>query len=86
MNRAVVVEQSRASYLIGILGMLKIEGSNPGGGIFFANFENYMNVRGQELQKSQEFHATSPLAGSNHVQLTHDCLGGLRQLNSLPSY
>ena len=25
-----VVERSRASYLIGILGMLKVEGSNPG--------------------------------------------------------
>ena len=28
--QAVVVERSRASYLIGILGMLKVEGSNPG--------------------------------------------------------
>ena len=29
-NRTVVVERSRESYLIGVLGMLKVEGSNPG--------------------------------------------------------
>ena len=29
-NQAVVVERSRVSYLINILGMLKVEGSNPG--------------------------------------------------------
>ena len=27
---AVVVERSKASYLIDVLGMLKVEGSNPG--------------------------------------------------------
>ena len=27
---AVVVKQSKASYLIDVLGMLKVEGSNPG--------------------------------------------------------
>ena len=31
---AMVVERSRASYLIDVLGMPKVEGSNPG----FANF------------------------------------------------
>ena len=34
-NWTMVVKQSRASYLINILGMLKVEGSNPGRGIFF---------------------------------------------------
>ena len=29
-NRAVVVEQSKASYFIDVLGMLKVKGSNPG--------------------------------------------------------
>ena len=32
---AVVVEWSRASYLIGVLGMLKIKGSNPASSILF---------------------------------------------------
>ena len=53
--------------------MLKVEGSNPVGSIFFANFANYMTVRGQERWKSREFHATSPLAGvtcSQHM-ITH---------------
>ena len=30
-------ELVRASYIIDTLSMLKVEGSNPGGGIFFAN-------------------------------------------------
>ena len=31
-----VVERSRASYLIDILGMLKVEGSNPGFAVYFS--------------------------------------------------
>ena len=30
-----VAERSRASYLIGVLGMLKVEGSNPGVAVIF---------------------------------------------------
>ena len=34
--RAVVVERSRASYLIDVLGMPKVEGSNPGLAVLFS--------------------------------------------------
>ena len=46
-GRAVVVVQSKASYLIGVLGMLKVQGSNPGFAIYFINW--------QSLDKTAEF-------------------------------
>ena len=45
IHRAVVVERSRASFLIDSLGvMLKLEGSNPGFAIYFLNWQS----RGQK--------------------------------------
>ena len=48
LTPAVVVERSRASNLIGILGMLKVEGSNPAVSRSF--FEKRENMVGQELR------------------------------------
>ena len=46
-----VVERSRASYLIDILGMLKVEGSNPGFAVYFDKLQSFKKNGG---------HATSP--------------------------
>ena len=37
VDQAVVVERSSASYLIGVLGMLKVKGSNTAFAVFFAD-------------------------------------------------
>ena len=51
MGRAVVAERSRALYLIDVLGMLKVEGSNPGVIIYFR--EKIINAFGRELAHVQ---------------------------------
>ena len=75
-GRAVVVERSRASYLIGILGMLKVEGSNPG-------FADFLYEIAQSLDKNKfAIFANSSIFGMTSYKPQYDVIGSLHHLST----
>ena len=67
-----VVERSRASYLIGALGMLKVEGSNPACSVLFRAKEVE-----QELELIRDLFANQ-FAAIFGISIEVDVLGRLR--------